>query len=107
MDDRVDTADRLAQGVLVGEVGDDRVRFAVDRAHVEQAQVVSVIREQTPHQGAEALGGAGEQNGAGSGHPRVSLHGRPRHRTYGRTAFIFLDTLRRLGAARQVFRDFP
>ena len=42
-------------------------------AQVEEPQLVAVGREQVPHQGAEAAGGAGEQNGAGSGHPRVSF----------------------------------
>ncbi len=86
VDDRVDAADRLAHGVPVGQVRDDRVRLAVDGAHVEQAQRVAVFREQSPHQGAESAGGAGEQNGAGSGHPRIllaaaaaSVHNSARH----------------------------
>jgi hypothetical protein len=74
VDDRVDAPYGLAEGLLVGEVGGDRVRFAFDGAYVEEAQLVAVRREELPHQGADATGGAGEQNGAGSGHPRVSLH---------------------------------
>jgi hypothetical protein len=72
VDDRVDPAYRLAQGRLVGEVGGDRVRLALDGRDVEQTEFVAVRGQQAAHQGAESAGCAGEQDGTGSGHGRIS-----------------------------------
>lgn len=99
VDDRVDTSHGLAYSFLVGEVGDDRVRLALDGAQIEQAQVVAVGREQIPHQGAEPAGGTGEQNGTGSGHPQVSLNG-----LMG-TVFTCVDKLGIVSSLRQGWRD--
>ncbi len=85
MHDRVDPGEGRAQRLLVAQVGGDGIRCAVDRPPVEE-----VYKRQ--HQGAEAAGGAGEQNGAGCGHGRGSFEaGRP----YGWTAFTCVGTLGR------------
>ncbi len=78
--DRVHTAYGLAQLLLVGEVGGDDVLSAsarvparipaLDGAHVEEPERVPVRGQRLAHQRAQTAGGAGEQDGAGSGHGR-------------------------------------
>src|SRR5206468_372779 len=80
------------------EIRGDGVRVALDRAHVEEAQLVAEGRQQVPHQGAEPAGGAGEQNGAGGWHPRVSFG----WRAHACTIFTSMDTLGSRAGLRQV-----